>query len=408
MFRIRVADNFDPMNDPRPLVIHVVYSFDVGGLENGIVNLINRMPVEHFRHMIVALTRCVPAFCERISRRDVQFLSLDKPVGHGFGLYPQLYRLFREHRPAIVHTRNLAALEMTVPAWLAGVPVRIHGEHGWDTSDLDGMSRKYQLLRRAYSPFVSKYVALSRRIESYLTDKVGVRADRVRRICNGVDTRRFAPVSVRQEIPDSPFNDPALTVFGTVGRLQSVKDHANLIRAFGVLVRESAEAARRARLVIVGGGPLLGTLQELVQSEQLDRHVWLAGERADVSSMTRGLNVFVLPSLAEGISNTLLEAMASGLPVVATNVGGNVELVVDGETGLLVPPASPGPLAEAMADLLEHPDRALAFGVAGCERVRAQFSLEAMVGSYLALYEECLKKPKRRVDSVIQSRNALR
>jgi glycosyltransferase involved in cell wall biosynthesis len=124
--------------------------------------------------------------------------------------------------------------------------------------------------------------------------------------------------------------------------------------------------------------------------------------------MTRGLNAFVLPSLAEGISNTLLEAMASGLPVVATNVGGNVELVVDGETGLLVPPASPSPLAEAMADLLEHPDRALAFGVAGCERVRSQFSLEAMVGSYLALYEECLKKPKRRVDSVIQSRNALR
>lgn len=145
--------------------------------------------------MIVALTHCVPAFSERIQRRDVEFISLHKGAGHGLKLYPALFRLFREKKPAIVHTRNLAALEMAVPAWLAGVPVRIHGEHGWDTFDLEGTSRKYQLLRRAYSPFVSKYVALSRRIESYLTDKVGVRADwgssylqrcRYRSFCSGV------------------------------------------------------------------------------------------------------------------------------------------------------------------------------------------------------------------------------
>ena len=396
------------MNDPRPVVIHVVYSFDVGGLENGIVNLINRMPAERFRHMIVALTQCVPAFSERIQRPDVEFISLHKGAGHGFKLYPTLFRLFREKKPAIVHTRNLAALEMAVPAWLAGVPVRIHGEHGWDTSDLEGTSRKYQLLRRAYSPFVSKYVALSRRIESYLTDKVGVRADRVHRICNGVDIGRFAPVSARQKIPDSPFNDAGLTVFGAVGRLQSVKDHANLISAFGILVRENAEASRRARLVIVGGGPLLAMLQALIQSEQLEQHVWLAGERSDVPSMTRGMDIFVLPSLAEGISNTLLEAMASGLPVVATNVGGNAELVVEGQTGILVPPASPRLMAEAMAALLEHPDRARSFGRAGCERVHSQFSLDAMVGSYLTLYAECMATPKRHIKSVIQSRNALR
>lgn len=400
-------DCLDFMNDPRPLVIHVVYSFDVGGLENGIVNLINRMPPERFRHMIVALTRCVPSFCERIKRSDVTFMSIEKGEGHGVKLYPTLYRLFREHRPAIVHTRNLAALEMVVPAWAAGVPVRIHGEHGWDASDLEGVSRKFQLLRKAYSPFVSGYVALSKRIESYLTDKVGVRADRVRRICNGVDTDRFVPVAARGEIPGSPFNDPGLVVFGAVGRLQAVKDHANLIRAFGLLVRGNPDAARRARLMIVGGGPLQAELAELLKSEQLEQHVWMAGEQSNIPLMNSGMSVFVLPSLAEGISNTLLEAMASGLPVVATRVGGNAELVVDGETGLLVPSADPAALAGAMAALLADPARAAAFGAAGRARVCAQFSLDAMVGSYLSLYETRLCAAQPGYAAAIQSRNAL-
>jgi glycosyltransferase involved in cell wall biosynthesis len=153
--------------------------------------------------------------------------------------------MFREEKPAIVHTRNLAALEMVVPAWLAGVPVRIHGEHGWDSFDREGTSRKYRLVRKLYSPFVSHYVALSRKIESYLLDKVGVGARRVKRICNGVDARRFVPAAPRRVLPGSPFNAPELMVFGAVGRLQAVKDHANLIRAFARMIRGDAEAARR-------------------------------------------------------------------------------------------------------------------------------------------------------------------
>jgi sugar transferase (PEP-CTERM/EpsH1 system associated) len=396
------------MNDPRPLVIHVVYSFDVGGLENGIVNLINRMPADRFRHMIVALTQCVPAFSERIQRHDVEFISLHKGVGHGLKLYPALFRLFREKKPAIVHTRNLAALEMVIPAWLAGVPVRIHGEHGWDSFDREGTSRKYRIVRKLYSPFVSRYVALSRKIESYLHDKVGIAAGRVRRICNGVDASRFVPAPVRQEIPGSPFNDPALSVFGAVGRLQAVKDHASLIRAFGVFVRGNPEAAQRARLMIVGGGPLQGMLQDLIRAEQLDGHVWLAGERSDVPSMMRGMNVFLLPSLSEGISNTLLEAMATRLPIIATDVGGSAELVVDGTTGRLVPPADVARLAEAIAELFADPERAVAMGKAGCERVQAQFSLDAMVRAYLSLYEEQVKAARNGVQSAAQSRNALR
>ena len=122
------------MVDPRPLIMHVVYRFDVGGLENGVVNLINHMPADGYRHAVLALTEATD-FSHRIRRDDVPVLSLHKPPGHGLWLYPQIYRLMRSWRPAIVHSRNLAALEAAVPAWAAGVPVRIHGEHG---RDVDG------------------------------------------------------------------------------------------------------------------------------------------------------------------------------------------------------------------------------------------------------------------------------
>jgi hypothetical protein len=112
-----------------------MYRFDTGGLENGIVNLINHMPADRYRHAVIALSE-VTDFRKRIQRDDVQFISLHKPPGHGIWLYPKLFRLFRRLRPAIVHSRNLAALEVQLPAWLAGVPVRIHGEHGRDIGDL--------------------------------------------------------------------------------------------------------------------------------------------------------------------------------------------------------------------------------------------------------------------------------
>ena len=145
-----------------PLIAHVVYRFDVGGLENGVVNLINRLPQGSWRHAVLALTDVSPAFAKRVQRQDVQYVSMHKAPGHLWKLYPRLTRVFRELRPAVVHTRNLAALEAVVPAWAAGVTVRIHGEHGRDEIDPNGVRRRYQWVRRAYSPFVSRYVAVSK------------------------------------------------------------------------------------------------------------------------------------------------------------------------------------------------------------------------------------------------------
>ena len=152
------------MRAQAPLIVHVVHRFGVGGLENGLVNLINRMPATAWRHAVVSLTDISETFAKRIERNDVMWVALDKRPGHLVRYYPRLFRLFRELRPAVVHTRNLAALEACVPAWAARVPARVHGEHGWDVHDVGGSKRKYQIIRRAYRPFVHRYVALSRHI----------------------------------------------------------------------------------------------------------------------------------------------------------------------------------------------------------------------------------------------------
>ncbi len=376
--------------DDRPLVMHIVYRFDVGGLENGIANLLNHMPVQTFRHVIVSLTD-VTDFRLRVQRTDVEFIALHKRPGHGVWLYPKLYALMRERCPAIVHTRNLAALEAVVPAWLARVPVRLHGEHGRDETDLDGNKRKYQWMRRLYRPFVSHYFALSRDLATYLVDKTGVPSGRVTQVYNGVDVDRFTPsCAIPTAIADGPFDPSRHWIVGTVGRMQTVKDQPTLVRAFLLALQQRPELRNRLRLVLVGQGPLRAVCQQLLAEAGATDLAWLPGERNDVADVMRGLHCFVLPSLAEGISNTILEAMASALPVVATAVGGNADLVGHGNTGIIVPPDDPQEMADAIARLALAAPHAAAMGLAGRAKAEACFSMAAMVKSYRTVYERQL------------------
>jgi sugar transferase (PEP-CTERM/EpsH1 system associated) len=378
--------------DPRPLVAHIVYRFAVGGLENGVVNLINRLPHERFRHAVIALTE-ITDFKNRIERDDVQFFALNKPPGQGLLQAPRMRRLLREIQPSVVHTRNLGALEMSLPAAWAGVPVRVHGEHGWDSNDPDGLSTKFRLVRRAFRPFVHRYIALSQHLERYLVDHIGVPRHKVAQIYNGVDTRRFhAAPGGRAPIAGSPFTAPELHLVGTVGRLSAIKDQVLLARAF-VRAFELAPAARtRLRLVIAGDGPLRPQVEQVLQQGGVHELAWLAGERSDVPAVLRGLDGFVLPSLAEGISNTILEAMATSLPIIATEVGGNSELLHDAVTGSLVPASDVDAMARAMLDALDNPTAARRRGAAARDMVERRFSLDAMVASYGDLYLDLLEQ----------------
>lgn len=384
--------------EPRPLVLHVVYRFDTGGLENGIVNLINHMP--QWRHAVLALTDVVPAFSARIAAPDVDCVALHKAPGGGWQVYPAFQRELRRLRPQVVHTRNLAALEMQPVAWAAGVPVRIHGEHGRDASDPDGSVKRYQWLRRAYRPFVQHYVALSRDLEAYLRGPVGVAAEHISQIYNGVDSRRFSPAAARQAIAGCPFNEPGLCLVGTVGRMLSVKAQPLLAQAFVQAIVTRPELRRSLRLLLVGGGPLLAECRAVLAAAGLEDLAWLPGERHDIADLMRGLDLFVLPSLAEGISNTVLEAMASGLPVIATDVGGNADLVVDGQSGQsgqIVPPGDVGALAQALLGWADQPERRRTAGALGRQVVERRFSLQAMVASYRQLYDRLLdqRRPQR-------------
>ncbi len=240
---------------PAPLIAHVVYRFGVGGLENGVVNLINRLPAQSWRHAVVSLTDVDPAFSKRVLREDVHYTALGKGPGHAFPLYPKLFRLSRELRPAIVHTRNLAALEASAPAWAAGVPARVHGEHGRDINDLDGSSVRYQWVRRAFSPFVTRYVALSPDLDRYLREQVGLASNRIEQIYNGVDTMRFCPSPAgKAAIEGCPFNGADHWLVGTVGRMEAVKDQINLAQAFVRAIALCPDARKRMRLVLVGAG----------------------------------------------------------------------------------------------------------------------------------------------------------
>lgn len=374
-----------------PLIAHVIYRLDFGGLENGLVNLINGLPAERYRHAVIALTDATE-FRYRIERSDVQVVTLAKPPGIRPSLYVNLWRLFRRLRPAIVHSRNLAALEAQLPAGLAGVPVRVHGEHGWDVEDLHGTDWKRRWIRRRMRPWVHQYVALSRHLEGYLKEHIRVPSRRIAQIYNGVDVARFHPAepeTVREPMgPDSP----TPFVVGTVGRLQEVKDQRTLVSAVALLLRRRPELRQRLRLVIIGDGPQGEELRAQIETEALGDHVWLAGSRDDVPALLQGMDLFVLPSLAEGICNTILEAMACGRPVVATAVGGNPELVSAGETGDLVPPGAPRELADAIEQYVDDPERVRRQGGAARLRAEREFSLGTMVARYQGLYDGLLAR----------------
>jgi len=379
------------------LIAHVVYHFGTGGMENGLVNLINRLPAAGFRHAIISLTDHTD-FRGRIERGDVVFHDLHKPPGQGLGWWLRLYRLLRELKPDVVHTRNLNALEAQWVAAFAGVRARVHGEHGRDVFDLEGKNWKYNLLRRAVRPLVRHYLCVSRDLASWLRETVGVPPQRLTQIYNGVDSRKFHPRDgERPDVGPPGFLAGADCVIGSIGRMVAVKDYPTLVRGFIEACRQAGDASG-LRLIIVGDGPLRDECHAMLAAAGLEGQAWLPGNRNDTAELLRAMDIFVLPSLGEGISNTILEAMASGLPVIATAVGGNPELVVPGNSGVLFNPGDSTVLARTLLDYAADPRRRVREGAAARNRIEQAFSLAAMAAAYQAVYEAVLtnSKPKAR------------
>jgi sugar transferase (PEP-CTERM/EpsH1 system associated) len=376
----------------RPLIVHVIHHLRAGGLENGLVNLVNEMPADRYRHAIVCISG-YDEFRQRIRKPDIPVYALHKREGQDPAAYFRLWRLLRSVHPDILHSRTLGTLDSQLYGILAGVPVRLHGEHRRLSADADGTAFRHRLLRLGLRPFIHGYTAVSQDLADFLVSDVGIRADCVNLIYNGVDTKRFHPrLGQREAVGPPEWMQEDSLVIGTVGRFQPVKGHLTLVRAFLHLLATAPELRTRLRLVLVGDGPLLSACRTALEEGRAAHLAWLPGEREDIPEILRSLNVFVLPSLSEGASNTLLEAMATGIPAVATKVGGNPELVDHGRTGTLVPAEDAIAMSEAICSYLQNNLQCQTHGTGAQMKIQERFSIQAMINGYLDVYDAALSR----------------
>ncbi|MBW1796222.1 MAG: glycosyltransferase [Deltaproteobacteria bacterium] len=355
-------------------IVHVLHSFGTGGLEKGIATLVRNASPE-FEHVIVCMATSGKS--ERLLPSNTEVVELHKPPGNSLVFLLRLSRVLKSLHPDIVHTRNWGGMDGVIAARIAGIRSILHGEHGWEVLDPNGRNPKRVLARTILSRVVREYTCVSKQIKLWLEKTIGVKKS-VTQIYNGVDIQLYAPKGSSERIRAALDIPSAAFAIGTVGRLDPIKDHPTLFRAFEIARRKVPNSF----LLIVGDGPEGQRLEALA-----GKGVAFIGNRTDVPGLLRALDVFVLPSRNEGISNTILEAMATAVPVVATNVGGNPELVEDGTTGFLVEPGDFQSMASAFSRYFENPDLRTQHGRAGREKVIREFTIEKMVKSYEEVYE---------------------
>jgi sugar transferase (PEP-CTERM/EpsH1 system associated) len=374
--------------EQQPLrLLQVINRICMGGTEYALLNMTSGMRAELFEHRICSLRGWDPEFSRRSMIDGKAFFAGENNGRIQFSIF-RLARIMRQYRPHIVHSRNWGAIEAIFAARLARVPVVIHSEHGYELEMLKGLPRRQRLMRRAAYGLCDGIFTVSHELRDFHARQAGISAKRIRVIHNGVDTRRFSPGSnlcLREQLHIPPHR----LVIGTVARMVPIKDHGTLLRAAELMIAKGVDA----HFLLVGGGPLLESHQAYVRNSKAlaDRVVFLGGIDG-VPDVLRAMDVFVLPSTSEGMSNTILEAMASGLPVVATRVGGNGEVVQEGQTGWLFPPGDSEKLAGRLEDLLLDRERLQAAGRAGRERVLTHFGLEGMVANYESLYLELARR----------------
>lgn len=366
-----------------PAIVHILDQLQVGGMETVAVNFIERT-AQRYQHCVICLSARGP-MADRLEALGVSVRLLGKKPGKDLMAYVRLRNLLRSLHPDIVHTYNIGALDTALSARMAGVRHVVHAEHGRDATDPHGHNRKYRWLRRLLSPAINIFVAVSEDLSEWLAKDVGIPRKKVRLIYNGIDTEQYRPGNRETATLPGGFVPPGSVVIGSVGRLDPVKGFDVLLQAFARLC--ASAQAPGPRLMIVGDGPERTALEDLANELGVAPRVWFAGQRDDVPRLLQAMDVYVCSSIAEGIALTIIEAMASGLPVVATRVGGNPELVVPEQTGSLVPASDPDALAQALDFSLAQPELLRAQGSAGRKRAQTHFSVDAMIADYCAVYD---------------------
>jgi sugar transferase (PEP-CTERM/EpsH1 system associated) len=359
-------------------IMHIVFSLECGGLEKIAIELSAKLNSGVFNSCIC----CIDTFGElsdEAMKRGVEVILIKRKPGKDITLPFRLARLIKKKRIDLVHTHNMGPLFYgTLAGKLAGVPVIMNTRHGREKKRRNSYIWNMNAAVIAISEDAKKEMLKWNRID---TKKMKV-------IYNGIDIGRYSNRQNGSEVKNELNIKPSTLVVGTVARLCPEKDQFTLIGAFSKVVNK----IDTAKLIFVGDGILREELNSHAEKLGISHKVMFLGFRNDIYNILPAFDVFALSSFTEGVSLTLLEAMAMERPIVATNVGGNPEVVVDGVTGFLVPPKESQKMADAIVKLLHNPELAQKMGEAGRRRVEEKFSLERMVKEYKDLYEECLAK----------------
>ncbi len=315
----------------------------------------------------------------QLQRRDIQTVVVPQYWSLDFTWLFCLARILKNQSIDVMHAHEFAMnVYGSLLSLVTGIPIvaTVHGKnYYW---------KKWR--RRLAYRFVARQasmVAVSEDLKRFLTDRVGISPARIRIVHNGIDTLDYEMRESRANSRKALGINATQPVVGTVGNLYPVKGHAQLIKAFSAVVKSFSDAI----LLIAGRGEELSSLREECTRLGIPDNVKFLGFREDIPVLLQAMDVFVLPSVSEGLPLSILEAMTFQKPIVASLVGGIPEVVTDGKTGFLVPPGNPEALADKILVLLGNPQLSAEFGEMGRQRVLATFSLEQMIEEYQALYE---------------------
>ena len=360
-------------------ILHAVDTLAVGGLQNGLANLVARLDTARYEHVLCAMRPVNGSTTQVFPEGRVRVV---KAAGSPPGVRA-LMRTIRETKPDIVHTRNWGTAEALIAAKAVGGCGVVHSEHGIDFDSTEHEPRRRRFLRRVAFELADRSLTVSYQLRELHAKRTGFPASRITVIHNGVDTERFAPdaaarLRTRAELGIGPEEFCA----GTVGNLIPVKDHRTLLEAMKVFAAQRSDW----RLLIVGDGPELGALEAMTGERGWKDRVLFTGKSTRVPELLNAMDVYVSSSLTEGISNSILEAMATELPVAATATGGNPELAVKGESGLFFAVGDARHLAEHLLALRDRVELRRRLGSEALRRVRSQFSIGSMVRKYDEVY----------------------
>ena len=370
-------------------IIYVITGTGVGGAEKMLYHTIKGLDPACYRVRLCSLKK-KGVYANRLETEGVDVHSLnmrDEDTLAGWfdslRVLVLLFMYFLKERPAIVHSFLFRAnIIARIAAFLSGVPVVISS-----VRVMGGEKRYCHIIERVTSFMTDHYATVSDQVKAHIIQKARISEKKISTIYNGVSVRR-APVFDKAEFMKDCGLKTDDRILMTAGRLHRQKGYDHLIQAMPMV----QAAFPTVTLLILGEGDEENNLKKLARSLELTDRIQFMGLRPDVDRILHCIDLFVLPSRWEGLPNVVLEAMAAGKPVVATEVGGIPELVVHGVTGVIVPPQDVHALAEAIKALLSDEPRALTMGAAGRERVQRHFGIDAMIAKTEALYQELLKQ----------------